>query len=169
MPMAVQLSPTVCRHMMRGGHEPVDGAVAVDHEVGADPGQLAELHVRGVGGERVEHGRERGRGGVVLHDHPRAPEPEVVEAVVASRVGAHLAPAGLPERDRDGDDWLRRHRFGAARARPGRAGDVRRREGRPPGSSTTNAVSPRERVVLPAGRGAVVARQAPARQPGARE
>ena len=91
-------------------HEPVDRAVAVDHEVRADARQLVQLLVRLVAGEQVEDGRERGRGGVVLDDHLRVAEPPVVEAVVALRVVGHVgAPLGAVR------DRLRRPRAAARR------------------------------------------------------
>ena len=49
MPIAVQFSPTVCRHMTPSGTSCHDRAVAADDEVAARPGQLVELgvgHVR---------------------------------------------------------------------------------------------------------------------------
>ena len=101
--------------------EPVDRAVAVDHEVRADAGLLAE--VRCVRGERRVRGGERVGRCVVLHDHVRVHEPPAVDAVVALRVRARLGEPGRPERDRLHDD--------------ARAWRVRRRCSRPPARTNT--------------------------------
>ena len=158
MPIAVQLRPTVCRHMIARGHEPVDGPVAVDHVVRADAGQLAQLHVGRVGGEGVEHGREACRwrcsarrsraGGGAGSRRCRSG----VARRRASRAGGS-APNGIGRLT----TRLRRDGPGERQRRPACRRDVASPEGVPPGSSTTKAVSPREAVVLPAGGGAVVA------------
>src|SRR3954453_1778298 len=76
-----------------GGGELEDPAGGGDHEVGADVGQLVQLDVGDVGREGVVDGG-RGAGlGDVLDDHVRVAQPPLAVAVVAQRVGGHLAPA----------------------------------------------------------------------------
>ena len=93
MPMAVQLSPTVCRHIEPQRDQLMDDPAAIDHEVGTDAGQLVQLDVGDIARESVV-----GRGvavvpGEVLHDHVRPFQQEAVAPVVAHRVAAHLGLA----------------------------------------------------------------------------
>ena len=84
--------------------ELVDGAVLVDDEVRARGRQLVQLGVGDVAGEGVV-GRLEGVGHrVVLDDDLRVIQAEVVDAVVAPGVGAHLLAARGPEGDRALDD-----------------------------------------------------------------
>ena len=129
--------------------ELVDRAVAVDQEVRADAGPLAELDVRRVGRERVEGGAvARGRR-VVLDDHVRVDQLRLAVAVVA---GASSGASGACGRSRTGSGPTRSAasaasappaRGSAASASTARAWRARRgRRARPDGSSTTNAVEP---------------------------
>ena len=107
------------RHMIEVGHQLRDRAVAVDQVVRAHPGQLAELDVGRVLGERVVGRLEAVGRGVVLDDHARPAQPEVVDPVVAAGVGAHLALALGAERDRLLAHARRRDRPGHRQHRAG--------------------------------------------------
>ena len=165
-------------------HELVDRAVAVDDEVRADAGPLAELDVGRVGGERVVGRAVGAGGGEVLDDRLRGEQPRAVEAVVAARVGAGLADAVGAERDRRPDDPRLRDRGraggvrlrGRARAhdlarpdREDRAGVPARARGAERAAVELDHERARKREgrVLPARRGPVQAREPLRGQPGA--
>ena len=98
-----------------------DRPVGADDEVRADAGQLVELDVGDVGREGVEDGAGRAGDRDVLDDDLGRAQAVVVDAVVAARVGAHLALA------------------------PRRVGDVvahdrRRRRARRPGSIGSSCI-----------------------------
>ena len=159
-------------------HELVDRAVAVDDEVRAHAGALAELDVGRVGGEGVEGGAVGAGGREVLDDHLRLEQPRAVEAVMAAGVGAHLALAVAAERDRrplDRAAWPPGppRRGSRAVARGGRAAPraAWRRAAAgvsaPAGSSTTNAVLAGNVRFCQPGGGAAVRREAAGGQPAA--
>ena len=151
----------------RGRHEPVDRPVAVDHEVRAHARQLVQLGVALVAREVVEHRLEAARGRVVLDDHVRVAQAEVVDAVVALGVVRHVGLALVTERDRLRDLARWRDRAGHCEHRVRVAANARARQRAARQLDDEGAVAG-EAVVLPGDGGAVVARQAPARQAAAR-
>ena len=115
-----------------GADELVDGAVGVDHEVGAGAGQLVQLAVGHVLGEGVVGRLEGGARRVVLDDHVGMSQSPGVDAVVALGIGGGLGPPGGAERDwlphdrRPRHPHLGLHRW---RGRGGRRRGRRRRRG----------------------------------------
>ena len=175
MPIDVWLRPMMWRHMNRSETSWWIVPSRVDEEVRADAGLLAD--VRRVRGERAERARERARRGEVLADHLRR---RAAGACRGRSGAARSASSGACARSPNGIGFHRIGGRGAAcaaraarrrarpRGAPRRAGAPRPRSARPAGSSTTNAPPLRSVAVLPARRGAAVARQPPDRQPRAR-
>ena len=97
----------------RERHELVDRAVRSITKCAHVPGQLVQLGIGRVGGERVPGGRERGRSPCSARRSPAGAEPPGAEAVVALRVRRGLRAARGSERDRLRDD--RRPRGGDGR------------------------------------------------------
>ena len=104
MPIAVQFSPTVCRHMIDSGTNCTIVPSRPDDEVRAHAGQLVELGVGPSGANVLHVAGDRARDRDVLDDDLRVAQAERVEPVVAPRVRGALALAYRPERDRALDD-----------------------------------------------------------------
>jgi hypothetical protein len=84
--------------------EAEDRAPRGDDEMRADVGELVQLRVANVWGERVEDPARGADLGDVLDDHPRVTQAPAAFAVVAGAVGRGLALALGAEGDRPGVD-----------------------------------------------------------------